>query len=568
MTKGKTHKSNKSQATEPNAPALATNTPAALAADTSAAFVLPKWLPLTLILVVTFLLRLQYLDMPLERDESIYAYIGKLALNGGKPYVDFFEMKPPVMFYSYALLVGLFGYSATGVHLAAAVVAVLNTLFTFLIGRKLGGLSVACLSATAYALWSLSPGVYGAYLMSENVALSWGLPALLLALNYPNTTNSKQLFAVGVLLSMAFMVKQTTGALAAAVAVYWLTHWFSNRKETPFFSFFKPVGWTISGFFVPILLIALGLWAIGSWQDTTFWLIDYPRLYASEISEATATAAFGLMRRLVFTDYQGYFVLAALGILVTIVARRSLAEKLMLITWAILGVLTVGMGQRFYGHYWLLALPVLSIFGALFFREIGTWLRQKRGKLEASIALMLGVVWSVHAFFVQPTYYVNPPLTEISRNFSPGNPYVEDQVFSNYIQKLIKPTDRIAVFGSEPQYFIYLNKISPIRHVYFPLIANGQFPNATIWQDETIEAFKKTQPEYVIWNKYSIAWMFKPNYSQRLYTELYDYMMEHYDLVAFVENPGSNQRVEIKEPTNGGRIPAAPTYISVLRRRF
>ena len=56
---------------------------------------------------------------------------GKLALNGGKPYVDFFEMKPPVMFYSYAFLIGIFGYSATGVHLAATALAALNTFFTF-----------------------------------------------------------------------------------------------------------------------------------------------------------------------------------------------------------------------------------------------------------------------------------------------------------------------------------------------------------------------------------------------------------------------------------------------------
>ena len=171
-------------------------------------FIVPKWLPLTLILVITTLIRLQYLDIPLERDESIYSYIGKLALNGGKPYVDFFEMKPPIMFYSYAFLIGIFGYSATGIHLAATAIVTLNTYFTFAIARKIGGLQVGYLSATAYGIWSLSPGVYACYLLSENVALAWGLPAVLWALNYPNTTNRKQLFAVGFLLAMAFLTKQ------------------------------------------------------------------------------------------------------------------------------------------------------------------------------------------------------------------------------------------------------------------------------------------------------------------------------------------------------------------------
>jgi Dolichyl-phosphate-mannose-protein mannosyltransferase len=533
----------------------------------STSFTVPKWLPLTLILVITTLIRLQYLDIPLERDESIYSYIGKLALNGGKPYIDFFEMKPPMMFYSYAFLMGIFGYSATGVHLSATFLAAFNTLFTFLIARKLSGLQVAYLSAIAYSIWSLSSGIYGVYLMSENVALAWGLPAVLLALNYPNKINSRQLFTIGFLLAMAFLVKQTAGALAASLGVYWLAQWFSHRTETPFWAFFKQILSVILGFVSPILLIIIGLWAIGSGKDALFWMFDYPSLYASEVSIADSDAAFGLMHRLVFTDYEGYFIAAILGMLAIILSKKPLSDTLFLLTWAGSAVFTVSIGGRYYGHYWLLALPVLAILGSLFFTELALWLRQKMGRIEATIVLILGILWSIHAVFRQPSYYFNPPLTEISRTFSPGNPYVDHQIFANYIQKIIAPTDQIAVFGSDPQYFIYLNKISSIRHVYFPLISNGQFPNATIWQDETIAAFKTTKPKYVIWNKYPIAWMYKPNFSQRLYDELFEEMMQHYDLVAFVENPSLNTVVEVKEPQNGGKIVAASTYISVLKRR-
>ncbi len=533
----------------------------------SASFVVPKWLPLTFILVATTLIRLQYLDIPLERDESIYSYIGKLALNGGKPYVDFFEMKPPIMFYSYALLVGIFGYSATGVHLAATALGTLNTFFTFALARKIGGLRVAYLSATAYAISLLNPGVYGSYLLSENVALAWGLPAVLWALNYPNTTNRKQLFATGFLLAMAFLTKQTAGVLAASVGVYWLTQWFSQRKETPFSTFFKPILSVILGFLLPILLVIVGLWVIGSWKDAFFWLYDYPNLYANEITPAESELAFGLMRRLVFTGYSGYFITAGLGVLALILSKKPTSAKFFLMTWAILAIFTVSIGKRFYGHYWLLALPVLAILGGTVFQELHLWLHQKMGRIEAAIVAVLGVLWSIHAVFMQPSYYINPPLTEISRTFLPGNPFVEHQVLANYIQKIIQPNEQIAVFGSDPQYFIYLNKISPIRHVYFPLISNAQFPNATIWQDETIDAFKKTKPKYVIWNKYPIAWMYKPAFSQRLYDQLFEEMMQHYELVAFVENPSFNKVVEVKEPEKGGKIPAAATYISVLKRR-
>ncbi len=536
-------------------------------AQNSTPFQVPNWLPLSLILVATTLLHLQYLDIPLERDESLYAYIGKLALGGGRPYVDFYEMKPPVLFYSYALLVGLFGYSATGIHLAATVVAVLNTLFTSLIAKKLGGMQLAYLSAATFVIWSLCPGIYGSYLLSENIALCWGLPAILWMLNYPDKTNTKQLFGIGFLLAMAFLVKQPTGVLAAAVGLYWLSDWFFSRKTLEFGVFLKPLLWTILGFFVPIALTVIGLWTVGSWQEASFWLLEYPRIYTTSVSDEDSKLAFSKMLQLVFTDYQGYFGAALLGIFAASLSKRALAQKIFLLSWLILTVVTVAIGKRFYGHYWALALPIMSILGAIFFQDIIIWLRQKKGSIEATIATIVAILWSIHAVFVQPNYYFNPPLTEISRTFSPGNPFIEHQILSNYLQKIIQPSDKLIVLGSDPQYFIYLNKTSPIRHVYMPFFVNGQYPRAITWQNETIEGLKTTKPEYVIFNNYPIAWMYQPNHSQRMYSEIVTYLDEQYDLVAFIENPRKNSSVQVIEAKNRLTKPRTQSYISVLKRR-
>jgi hypothetical protein len=530
-------------------------------------FTLPNWLPLALILVFTALFHGQYWDIPLERDESYYSYIGKLALNGGKPYYDFYEMKPPVLFYSYAILVGIFGYSGMGIHLAATALAVGNTFFTYAIAKKIGGQQVAYLSAIAYSIWSLSSGIYGAYLMSENIQLIWGLPAILLALNYANSTNTKQLFAVGVLIALSFLTKQTSGVLLPIVGIYWLIQWFMQRQNTSFLDFFKPLTWTIAGFFTPIVLTIIGLWAIGSGEQAKFWLLDYPTLYIRDVSADDARKAFDLMLRLVFTGYYGYFIAAILGLIALILSKKTLAEKGLLSVWAILTVLTVGMGKRFYGHYWLFALPVLCILGAMFFKETGDWLRQKMGKLEASIVLSIGVLWSIHAFFTQPNLYFSPSVGEISRQYSPGNPYLEHQVLSNYVEKIIKPTDRLAVFGADPQYFIYLNRTSQIRHIYMPFITNPKFEKAVVFQEETVESFKNTAPDYVIFNKYSFAWMFQPDMSQKIYDDLYREIRRNYSLVAYIENPGAGLPIEIKEPTNPYLMPQTPSYIAVLKRR-
>jgi Dolichyl-phosphate-mannose-protein mannosyltransferase len=533
----------------------------------STPFQLPNWLPLSLILVATALLHLQYLDIPLERDESLYAYIGKVALTGGRPYIDFYEMKPPVLFYSYALFIALLGYSATGIHLAAAILAVVNTLFTYLIAKKLGGLPLAYLSAIVFVLWSLSPAIYGSYLLSENIAIAWGLPAILWALNYPKEKNLKQLFGVGFLLSMSFLTKQPAGVFAATVGLFWLSFWIVNRKTIEFGTFFQPLLWSILGFFVPITLTIIGLWAIGSGQEASFWLLEYPRLYTNSVNAEDAKLALDLMKQLVFTDYQGYFVATILGVLAVIISKRTVSQKIFLLTWVLFTVATVAIGKRYYGHYWTLAMPIMSILGAIFFQDLINWLRQKKGKIEAAIASIIAILWSIHILFIQPNYYFNPTLTEISRTFSPGNPFVEHQILSNYLKKIIQPTDKLIVFGSDPQFFIYLNKTSPIRHIYMPFFVNGKYSRAITWQNETIEGLKTIKPEYVIFNNYPIAWMYQPGYSQRMYSEIVIYLDEQYDVVAFIENPGMGSSVQIIEAKNGFTKPRTPSYISVLKRR-
>ena len=56
------------------------------------------WLHLGIITVFLLILRISLIDLPLERDESAYAYLGKRAMEGLAPYRDFYEMKPPLLF--------------------------------------------------------------------------------------------------------------------------------------------------------------------------------------------------------------------------------------------------------------------------------------------------------------------------------------------------------------------------------------------------------------------------------------------------------------------------------------
>ena len=86
------------------------------------AFILNKlnwaWVGLAVVMLITVVVRWKFINVPFERDEGTYAYFGQLVLDGKIPYVDFYEMKLPGIYYTYALLLAVFGETLEGIHIA------------------------------------------------------------------------------------------------------------------------------------------------------------------------------------------------------------------------------------------------------------------------------------------------------------------------------------------------------------------------------------------------------------------------------------------------------------------
>ena len=522
----------------------------------------PEWVIVGILAVLTVVLRWQFLDIPLERDESVYYYIGKTALEGGRPYFDFYEMKPPGLFYSYALLVGLFGYSGVGAHLALLFVSLSNMIFTYLIARDLGGKSMAAIAALAFIFFSLNPGASGLYLVAEHVALLWGLPGIWLAMHYPDRPSMTRLLLSGILLSLSVLVKQTAAVFGMAVVIYWLMMWLQHRPRPAL----KPLVWWIAGGIIPLLGAWMILWASGTLEAAKFWLLDYSQRYASSVDENKIGLYFDTSWKLVSGGYEGYFMPAAAGLLALWWSRLSLAAKVFITSFALLSAGTIVPGFRFYGHYYLLAFPAVCIAGAMLFYTISVRI-SKKNTMSIGIVL-IGLLWSVHHIAINSNMYIQPPLRFISRTFSPGNPFVEHQILSEELGKVIQPNDTIAVFGSDLQYFIYLDKKSPIRHVYMPFIAKGQFPEAVEWQNETIRVLRETRPKYVIFNAYPYAWMARFDKQNRLTRNILEFLnATNYDPYLFIEADSRSKPAVVKFRVQQGAVKNDVNYIQVYKRR-
>src|SRR5258706_60187 len=119
------------------------------------------WILVGFTVLFVLVVRVRLREMPLERDEGEYAYAGQLMLQGIPPYKEAYNMKLPGTYAAYAIIMALFGQSASAIHFGLALVSAGSVVLVFLIGRRLLDDLAGVVAAIVFALLSLSPSVLG-----------------------------------------------------------------------------------------------------------------------------------------------------------------------------------------------------------------------------------------------------------------------------------------------------------------------------------------------------------------------------------------------------------------------
>src|SRR5262245_40323981 len=72
---------------------------------------------LLIILGAAALILLPTIFWPFDYDQGTFAYGGSAILDGAKPYIDFWDIKPPNIFYTYATAFTIFGNSVRAIRI-------------------------------------------------------------------------------------------------------------------------------------------------------------------------------------------------------------------------------------------------------------------------------------------------------------------------------------------------------------------------------------------------------------------------------------------------------------------
>ena len=112
----------------------------------------PAVVPAFLFLISCVLL-LPTLIYPYGRDQGIFGYAGHAVLGGGVPFRDFWDPKPPALYYVYALAELLFGYSMASIRILDLLWQAATAVLLYRIaGRTCGGAGVPSAAGLLYVL--------------------------------------------------------------------------------------------------------------------------------------------------------------------------------------------------------------------------------------------------------------------------------------------------------------------------------------------------------------------------------------------------------------------------------
>jgi hypothetical protein len=401
-------------------------------------------------------------------DTGVFLYAAQRLLDGGAPYGDIWDHKPPGVYFVDAVGLALGGRSGVwAVQLAFLVVAVLLGYRTL---RREFGATAAFVGSLAWLV--ALPRLfleYGQTNFVEFFALPLQFGALFLY--RPALTTSRAL-AIGLLGGAALLLKPTLIGIWISIGVVLvLTRWRGAFSTSAAIAI---------GAIVPLLLTAL--WA--SWRGVFPDMIDQALVYNSAYAAySSANDRLGaVIEGLRLTLPSGLALTAFTGWLYGLVTRRwsSPLVPITLVAFPLeLLLATFGRGYHYYFIAWLPAMAVLTAFGV-------DELRKRAFPRYGRIAIALATL----AMCAQPALLVTRlALTTDARRSSTAALYVATNS---------RPQDTVFIWGAHAEVLYLAHRLSPTRYVYQygALYTRGYATPARV--DELLADLERNRPVLVL----------------------------------------------------------------------
>lgn len=523
------------------------------------------WIVLTIIILFTAAIRIRLLQIPLERDEGEFAYIGQLILQGIPPYLMAYNMKLPGIYAIYALVMAFFGQTITGIHLGLMIANCAATILLFSLTRRLFDNVAAIVAAASFAFLSLSPSVMGTSAHATQFIVPFALGGTILLLKFIDSNKYPLLLMSGLLYGLALIIKQH--------AVFFIV--FALLYFTWQITIIRPINWKrlvlgnsmlVISSALPFLLACAILYNIGAFSNFWFWTFTYARQYVSIVPLSDALQNFMTNITQVIDSWVLIWAVAGIGITSIFWNDKSRLNKFFLLTFFFFSFLTVCPGFYFREHYFITLLPAIAVLAGVATAASIQWLYDKK------IAPIVQII----PFFIIATAITYPVVklgdfffkatpVEACRSMYKLNPFPESIEIGEYIKNHSTKDDRIAVIGSEPQIYFYTNRKSATGFIYvYSLMESHDY--ASKMQLDMIKEIETSRPKYAILVNIPDSWLRKPESDMTIVKWSETYFNQNYTIVGLIDAVSEdNYKVYWDEEARRTK-PSSPFNIFIMER--
>jgi 4-amino-4-deoxy-L-arabinose transferase-like glycosyltransferase len=483
-----------------------------------------QWAALGIVLL-TIAIRLPSLVHPQPIDsEGIYSVVANEIVDGGRPYIDAVERKPPLLFWTYAAIFRATGkFNWVALHFVALAWTLCAMAGLYAIGNELFDRNTGLIAALFYAVfqhWGTwkNLSLDGEMLMNLPIIWAWAI-----AFRRSYSRLRPELLAAGALLAGAFLLKQPAAIAAVPLGIYLLLPSYRVSRNLTRTNSIVHATILTTGFFAVVGLVTIVLWKQGILHEAYYWTIrdhDIPHVFWQK----------GILHTLFFV---GACLPLGIGAIMACrdkynvwAARR--AERTALLGLLAASAIGAAAGARFYPHYYVQLIPPFALLAAPYYA--GLWSRriQPPHWLLRPMVTYAWLALTVIAFSIVHWIGLVPRRV----------PYEAGR----YLFEHSTPDDRIFVWGQAAKIYLDARRRPACRYVEaFPLnghIFGGPLPGIDTrnrilpgsW-DKLQQDFAKHPPVYIV-DLYS-----RPGdlYPVQQFPILAKLLAEHYKPVAQTE---------------------------------
>jgi 4-amino-4-deoxy-L-arabinose transferase-like glycosyltransferase len=400
---------------------------------------------------------------PFDYDQGTFAYGGSAILNGERPYIDFWDIKPPNIFYTYATAFAIFGKSVRAVRIFDYLNALLCIGLLFVLAKRLWKNTPwrrisAIMASLTFVLQYYILGHWDTA-QAETYALPFLLGSLLLVIPQRAIFETRRLWMraalAGACVGVAFYFKFPNALFLALVAAGLWTHSGHDTK-----THVKALTWMLAGFAFwvgaeSLFLAAQGelvpLWNITMTSTSSYVSNNYSGSFT--VLDNIRTSFHSLEILWLVMGILGWSYWATENIPGAKHTHSVFVSTMLMILGSVLAFIIVQLQNKGFTYHYTILLPWADLLigagighVARALSNLDTLPRGNNAAIVAVLLLTLSFVWTSSGVLHQRL----AEFQDIWRGEQPANGYVANDSIVNYVESHTKVSDRIFIFGFAP----------------------------------------------------------------------------------------------------------------------